>query len=515
MFDAGLEDRFSVLVAAEANLRSRRDADVELLQVALDWADLHPDGTLPPPVDENEMRRRRLADQVAVRMGGDGTPLVMAHCPAELGAVLETTYTGARHLIADALDLRDRLPRLWTTVQDGRVAAWKARRVAAATRALTAKQVAEVDAMVHEVIATLGWARFESILEATIKQADPDGARTAEHQAARQRFVAVGRANDHHIRTLIARGASLDILSFLAAVNRIADLLAVEGDPDPAEVRRSKAVGILARPAYALELLARHRSADPNTDVDAEPEPDPENDGHMSSLPGSPPPPAGHRCGCAPRVQLHVHLTDVALLSADPNAVCRINGVGPVTAHTVRDWLGRSDIAVTVRPTVLPDPPPVDSYEIPRAIRDALAARHPGSVYPWSNATGSAVDLDHTIAYVPLDQGGPPAQTGPDKLGPLNRREHRHKTFGHLKVRQPAAGVHLWRSRHGWVWLVTNAGTHPLGNTPAAHALWRAAAAHPEPLRRATKPSPRAPAQFGARIDISRPVLGPELILRT
>ena len=58
----------------------------------------------------------------------------MAYCPAELAAVLETTYAGARHLIADALDLRDRLPRLWTTVRQGRVAAWKARRVAAATR---------------------------------------------------------------------------------------------------------------------------------------------------------------------------------------------------------------------------------------------------------------------------------------------------------------------------------------------------------------------------------------------
>jgi hypothetical protein len=147
MFDGALEDRFSVLVAAEVNLRTRRDADAELLQLALCWADLHADASLPKPADEIEERRRRLADQVGIRMGGEGTPLVLGSCPAELGAVLETTATGARHLIADALDLRDRLPRLWTTVQDGRVAAWKARRVAAATRALTTGQVAEVDAV--------------------------------------------------------------------------------------------------------------------------------------------------------------------------------------------------------------------------------------------------------------------------------------------------------------------------------------------------------------------------------
>ena len=205
-----------------------------------------------------------------------------------------------------------------------------------------------------------------------------------------------------------------------------------------------------------------------------------------------------------------------ALSGADPDAVCRIDGVGPVTAHTVREWLGRTDISVTVRPIVLPDPPPVDSYEIPRAIRDAVAARHPGSIYPWSNATGPAVDLDHTTAYVPLDQGGPPGQTGHGKLGPLSRREHRHKTFGHLKVRQPAAGVYLWRSRHGWVWLVTNTGTHPLGNTPAAHALWRAAAVRPGTRQHGRPRSTPGPvSRSGYRIDLIRPPAGRQLTLRT
>jgi Domain of unknown function (DUF222) len=455
MFDGRLEDRVGVLVAAEANLRARRDADVELLQVALGWADLHLEESLPAPADEIEARRRRLADRVGVRMGGAGTPLVMAYCPAELGAVLETTAAGARHLIADALDLRNRLPRLWTTVRQGRVAAWKARRVAAATRALTAPQVAEVDEVVHGVIATLGWSRFEAILDATIKQTDPDGARAAEQDAATRRFVAVGRANDHHIRTLTAHGTSLDILSFMAAVNRIADLLGAEGDADSIDIRRSKAIGVFARPAHALELLARHRTPGTSEAAEDDGEPDPDGDDHLSSPPDSPLRREGHCCGCAPRIRLHVHLTDAALRGADPQAVCRIEGLGPVTAQTVRDWLGRSDIAVTLQPVVLPDPPPVDGYEIPQAIRDALAARHPASVYPWSQSAGPAVDLDHTTAYVPLEKGGPPGQTGVGTLGPLARREHRHKTFGHLKVRQAVPGVYFWRSRHGWVWLVT------------------------------------------------------------
>ena len=210
-----------------------------------------------------------------------------------------------------------------------------------------------------------------------------------------------------------------------------------------------------------------------------------------------------------------MHLTEAALTGADRRSVCRVEGVGPVTAHTVRDWLGRSDISVTVRPVVVPDPPPVDSYEIPQAIRDALAARHPASIYPWSDSAGPAVDLDHSTAYVAPAEGGPPGQTGVGNLGPLTRREHRLKTFGHLRVRQPAAGVFLWRSRHGWVWLVTNTGTHPLGNTPAAHALWQAAAprAVPPPPGTARGQEPRPPLRY--RIDISRPKAGTQLILRT
>ena len=378
MFDWSPEDRLGVLVAAEANLRARREADVELLRLALVWADLHPDESLPAPVDDIEARRRRLADLVGVRMGGEGTPPVLAHCPAELGAVLETTHAGARHLIADALDLRDRLPRLWVTVQDGCVAAWKARRVAAATRTLTVAQAAEVDTVVHEVIATLGWSRFEAILDATIKQTDPDGARAAEQDAASQRFVAVGRANDHHIRTLIARGTSLDILSFMAAVNRIADLLGDEGDPDPIDIRRSKAIGVLARPAHALELLVRHQSEDSSEAADKNGEPDPEGDGYLSSPPDSSRR-EGHRCGCAPRIRLHVHLTDAALRGADSRAVCRIDGLGPVTAQTVRDWLGRSNASVTLQPVVLP------------ICRPSTATRsRKQSATPWSPATPPA-----------------------------------------------------------------------------------------------------------------------------
>ncbi len=495
MFEAAGVDAAGVLAAAEANLRVRRAAETDLLRIAAGWADLHPEEWLPTVTDEDgqERTRRRLADEEPVQIGGDGTPKVIGFCPGELGLILETTYTGAKHLIADALDLIHRLPKLWATVQDGRVAAWKARRVAAATRTLTRAQAAQVDEAVHAVIATLGWARFELILDATLKQADPETAHTEEQAAATRRFVAVGRANDHHIMSLIARGTSLDILSFLATVNRLADILATNGDTDSVDVRRSKAIGILAHPAKALELLADHQhpSADSddeegneeegNEEEGNEEEPDPEHDGH-TSLPLQPRSPLGlstRPCRCGPRIQLHVHLSQAALTGSDPAAVCRIDGIGPLTVATLRTWLGTTDTAITVRPVLTPDQPAADTYEIPRSMRQAVRLRHPASVYPWSQTLSRTLDrtldLDHTRPYLAPSRGGPPGQTHLGNLGPLARREHRHKTFGHLHVRQPAPGIYLWRSRHGWIWLVTNTGTHPLGRSPTAHAIWDAA----------------------------------------
>ena len=448
-------------------------------------------------------------------MGGEGTPLVLGHCPSELGAVLETTYTGARHLIADALDLRDRLPRLWKTVQTGGVAAWKARRVAAATRTLTIAQAAEVDAVVHEVIASLGWSRFEAILDATIKQADPDGARAAEQDAATRRFVAVGRANDHHIRTLIARGTSLDILSFMAAVNRIAELLGDEGDPDPLDIRRSKAIGILARPAYALELLARHQPEDSAEAADHDGDPDPERDGHLSSPADSPRRRDGHRCGCAPRIRLHVHLTDAALRGADPRAVCRIEGLGPVTAQTVRDWLGRSDASVTVQPVVLPDPPPVDGYEIPQAIRDALAARQPASVLPLvaERRTGRRPGPHHRLR--PTREGRPARSDGCRHAGPAGPTGAPAQDV--RTPQGPAAGPGgLLLAQPARLGLAGHQHRHPLPRPrPTSRRLLAAAAPRAEPPPPKRPRSPKAERRPRYRIDIIRPSAKAQIILRT
>jgi hypothetical protein len=164
--------------------------------------------------------------------------------------------------------------------------------------------------------------------------------------------------------------------------------------------------------------------------------------------------------------------------------VARVEGIGPITAATVRAWLRRPDASVTIRQVVVPGYAiPVDAYEIPPSVREAVRLRSPASMFPWSGCTSPTMDLDHIDAYRELAVGGLPGQTGPDGLGPLARGEHCGKTSGRWQTRSPAPGVQVWRTPHGWVHLVTNQGTFPLGRDERARAMWRAVA--PSGRRRA------------------------------
>lgn len=79
----------------------------------------------------------------------------------------------ARSLIADALDLRYRLPRLWGRVLTGGVRAWQARKIAEQTRPLSWEACADVDHALSDFVGMMPWPRFATILSATVLEADP------------------------------------------------------------------------------------------------------------------------------------------------------------------------------------------------------------------------------------------------------------------------------------------------------------------------------------------------------
>lgn len=164
----------------------------------------------------------------------------------------------------------------------------------------------------------------------------------------------------------------------------------------------------------------------------------------------------------------------------------RVEDLGPMTLSTVRNWLLHQRI--TLRPVIdLNDhPPPVDSYEIPDQHRRHLALRHPASLFPWSTSQ-QGLDLDHVQPYLPSARGGTPGQTGLHNLAPLSRHEHRLFTHAGWQRRQPDPGTLLVRAPHGRIYLTNNAGTHDLGTSEFATAIWNAATPSPT-----SAPSPAA-----------------------
>ena len=161
-----------------------------------------------------------------------------------------------------------------------------------------------------------------------------------------------------------------------------------------------------------------------------------------------------------PPVTLYLHLSQESF-TRDEHGVARFEGQGPVTVEQVRRWLGHCQ--VTVKPVIdLADQGPVDGYEVPDRLREAVQLRSPLDVFPYATGLGRRKDADHTIAYVDPDHGGPPGQTALDNLGPMVRRNHRIKTHTRWQVKQVSNGVFVWRSPHGRLFLVDHTGTHPI-----------------------------------------------------
>ena len=102
------------------------------------------------------------------------------------------------------------------------------------------------------------WPRFAKILSATILQADPALAAERAEQARTTQDV-FSFDSDDGLKTIIAKAAAGDAIWFLATINRIAEILAADGDTDPIGTRRARAIGILAQPAEALRLLIEHQ----------------------------------------------------------------------------------------------------------------------------------------------------------------------------------------------------------------------------------------------------------------
>ena len=493
-------------------LRAR--ADARLFELATVFADQHSGDSLSTSLAGS--RTALPGMERAVQVGGPGTPHVAEFALAELGARMQMSPWSAHRLVADALDTRHRLPLIWARVTAGEARIGNARLVATRTRHLTVEAAARVDAaMVAFVDGSLPWGRFEKRLAGKIVNADPDVAAAREVAAAEEQFARRSRSSEDGIAGFYVRSTAGVIARIDATVAYLADALKALGDRDPSDLRRVKAIALMANPVRAVELLAAFAALRADT-VDVElpdDEAEIENEGKSevghhpaddvlarldsfarrvrftpNRLPewltpartdqgsdpsdshGADPPPERARAkfhfdwsALLPPMTMYLHLAADAL-AAGEGGVARWEGEGPVTHAFVHDHL-RPLHSYVIKPLIdLARQAPVDAYEIPDRLREAVHLMSPADVFPFASNTGRRVDVDHTEEYDANRVTGLEKHwsTRLANLGPLVRLHHRIKTHGRWSVRQPFQGIFVWRDPHGQLYVVDHGGTHQL-----------------------------------------------------
>ncbi|WP_148570886.1 HNH endonuclease signature motif containing protein [Nocardioides caldifontis] len=271
MFDWTGIDELDADATADALARSRvrvLEAQAEQLLLAAQWADLR----APEFVDE--CLATLPGEERVVPSGADGCPQIDEFAGAELAALLGRTTQSGEQLLADAVNLRHRHPQLWADIRCGRVPVWLAAKVArrCAAVGLTLEQARWVDTQTTQYLPTLPVNRFLKLVNAKIAEADPEAAAARAEAERLKTFVQSGVTDEHGMRTLVARADAGEVMYVVAVIDRIAVVLAEQGDTDPVDVRRAKGLRILANPERALALLLG--ASLEHADDEPEPQPD-------------------------------------------------------------------------------------------------------------------------------------------------------------------------------------------------------------------------------------------------
>ena len=410
-------------------------AAVRQLQLAVHWALLHPCPTGEWPAHWGDPR----LDEHVIPLAGPGAPQVAEFAPADLAAALDLTTDAAQHLIGEALELVYRLPRLWAHVVAGSVPVWRARAIAALTYDLGPDAVAFADRLISATPEKIRLLDAQKLVDEARLYFDPDRALADEEHELAKRGVWVKHTGNPVTTNIFMTLDTPDALLFDQTITRIAADLHNLGDPEVLDARRAKAVGILADPQYALDLMSGREEAAPTTGM------------------------------AAGALNLFVHLTPDDLSPEIAGAVSA-EKLGTATTALLHDWLTRYAAAggkVILRPVLDPTDPdtaatrPVDQHDPPTAMRELCLLRDAHCVFPGCRRDSRSCDLDHIVAYIPISDGGPPGQTNLLNLAPLCRRHHRVKTFTAWDYKRRDDGSYAWTSPTGHSYVVRPVSRRP------------------------------------------------------
>jgi hypothetical protein len=439
-----------LLASIRAERQTENDAAARQLDLAARWADLHPPESIHsaaaftvPGTDHEEP------------LAGEGCPLVAEFCIAELGSVLGISSTSAKKLIGHALELRHRLPRLWSQVQSGHVPAWRARTVAETTihttPSLTREAAAFVDAQVAAVAGRIGPAQLDRLVAETIKRYDlaaPDPAADPEdgYLSVDPRHATL-HDDDVHFAGTMRFEAELDIADALDLNHALAQNAAEQkalGSTESLDVRRAKALGDLARTQTALDLAGFDGRAA----------------GEERAGVSRPDLPA------AREVVLHAHF--------DATTVGEQTVFGPtgrmeerqrlILLDQLTSWCGDSRTKITVKPVIdLNAHLTAPGYDIPDRIREQIVLRDRTCVFPWCTRPARGCDIDHVTPYDhDADDRPQPGPTTTANLACLCRFHHRLKTHTAWRYRVTGPGCFEWTSPHGHHYRRDPTGTTPI-----------------------------------------------------
>jgi hypothetical protein len=228
---------------------------------------------------------------------------------------------------------------------------------------------------------------------------------------------------DINATTDTADGLDLD-----TALNQVAAELKAAGCTESLDVRRSMALGLLARRQLGLDLNTGRREGGPLV---------------------------------KPRqVNINVHLRDQTTGRCDTTRA-------PITVEQVKGWCTHPDTQVNIREVRdLNAHIRVDQYEVPDRLADQSDERDGTCVFPWCTRPAQSCDEDHCVPY---DQGGPTCSCN---IAPVCRGHHRAKTHGGWIYRFIRPGSYLWVSPHGYWYYRDGLGTTDLGHQgPPGHGF--------------------------------------------
>ncbi len=374
-----------------AAVRASRDEDARVqvvtLTAVLDWAAARPASAsdVLELLDDSE--------EPAIHLAGPGAPLVGEYSALDLAHSLGMSTDAGLAYLGKALELRHRLPRLYARVVRLEVPVWKAFRVAEQTKSLPMGGALFVDAKIAPFLHTCSRAQVDRPVDAARTQFDPAEAERLRSQAAEYRHATVwlGAASTTGTVEVTATLDVADALDLEQSLRDGAQSLADLGSADTLDVRRSQALGEMARGQQSLDFSR------------------------------------------AVTIYAHLDRSDVALLD---------NTQTPVLVQQVKDWCQAAGTKVTVKPVIdLATNPSTDAYRPTDAIREHVTLRDRTCVFP--DCRRRQVDLDH---IVPFDLGGP---TSADNLAMLCRRHHRAKTHSAWRYDSPEPGVYHWTSPSG------------------------------------------------------------------